>query len=440
MQIATTHTNTDFDALASLVAATFLYPGTLGLLPGQVRPNVKAFLALHQDLFHIVPRKGFDLAAARKLIVVDANSWKRLDRMQELAGRDVEIHVWDHHMEGANIEADVERRRELGANVTQMVQEMQKRDCAISPMHATLFLLGIYEDTGNLTYPSATPLDAAMTGFLLENGADLNVASAYLSSAFDHDQTEILTSMLARDEVVSIAGFQVAVCSVDTPCGSTMLAPVVTKYLEIKGADAVFGIFRLDDHCSIVIARSGHRDMNVGGVIKSLGGGGHPAAGSAMIKSGDVQELHDRVCTLVGNLDRPDTTVAGIMSHPAPCISPDTKLNQVSEMIRNHGRHAFLVEQDGMCLGMIGTVEMSKVRTESQLASPITSIMRRNLPSIAPDRSLQEALLTLSDSGLPLLPVIQDGRLVGKVTRTDLMLQIYDLECPALNTRQHQKK
>jgi tRNA nucleotidyltransferase (CCA-adding enzyme) len=47
---------------------------------------------------------------------------------------------------------------------------MQKRDCEISPMHATLFLMGIYEDTGHLSYPGVTPEDAHMAGFLLETG------------------------------------------------------------------------------------------------------------------------------------------------------------------------------------------------------------------------------------------------------------------------------
>jgi hypothetical protein len=57
------------------------------------------------------------------------------------------------------------------------------------------------------------------------------------------------------------------------------------------GVDGVFGVFQLDSHSSIVIARSGHRDLDVGQVILALGGGGHPAAGSAMIKSGDVGGL-----------------------------------------------------------------------------------------------------------------------------------------------------
>jgi nanoRNase/pAp phosphatase (c-di-AMP/oligoRNAs hydrolase)/predicted transcriptional regulator len=426
--IATTHTNSDFDALASLVAATFLYPGTLGILPSQIRPNVKAFLSLHQDLFHIAPRKGFDLQGVDRLVVVDANNWNRLERMNELKGReDVEVHVWDHHMQGENIETGFMRRHELGANVTQMVEEMKARDCAFSPMHATLFLLGIYDDTGSLSYPSVTSRDAAMTGFLLESGADLNVASAYLASSFDEDQTDILTYMLAHDEVFTVSGFKVAVCTVDQECGSAMLAPVVTKYKEIKGVDGVFGVFRLDDQSCIVIARAGHRDLDVGLVIRELGGGGHPAAGSAMVKGEDAEELYRGVCGLVQKMDRPQVTVARIMSSPGRSVSPDMKLEQVAPILEQERLHASLVVDDDRCLGIIGPVEMSKVKRTSQFASPVKAVMRRNLPTIGPDQGIQEAMRMLSDTGVSMLPVVKNGRLIGKVTRTDLMLQMYDL-------------
>jgi CBS domain-containing protein len=36
--------NTDFDALASVIAATILYPGSTPVLPRNLNPNVKAFM------------------------------------------------------------------------------------------------------------------------------------------------------------------------------------------------------------------------------------------------------------------------------------------------------------------------------------------------------------------------------------------------------------
>jgi len=63
MRIVTTHKNTDFDALASVVAATVLYPDAIPVLPKNVNPNVKAFLSLHKDLFNLYSSGEIDLSA-----------------------------------------------------------------------------------------------------------------------------------------------------------------------------------------------------------------------------------------------------------------------------------------------------------------------------------------------------------------------------------------
>ena len=53
MIIITTHKGSDFDALASLVAASLLYPGSKPVLPTSINENLKAFLSIHKVLFDI---------------------------------------------------------------------------------------------------------------------------------------------------------------------------------------------------------------------------------------------------------------------------------------------------------------------------------------------------------------------------------------------------
>lgn len=101
MQIAVTHTNTDFDALASLVAATHLYPAATGVLPTKLRPNVKQFLALHRDVFKLCSIREMDLEGITGLIVVDTNNWRRLEQLAPLEQQDnLSILLWDHHLQG----------------------------------------------------------------------------------------------------------------------------------------------------------------------------------------------------------------------------------------------------------------------------------------------------------------------------------------------------
>ncbi len=61
MKIITTHKGSDFDALASLVAATLVYPDAKPVLPGSVNANLKAFLSIHKDLFDFYSPTEIDL-------------------------------------------------------------------------------------------------------------------------------------------------------------------------------------------------------------------------------------------------------------------------------------------------------------------------------------------------------------------------------------------
>ena len=106
MELIATHKNADFDALASLTAATILYPEALPILPRSVNPNVKGFLSLHKDIFDFDKTRDLPLDQVKKLIVVDANRWERLDKLDPLRDRsDLEIHLWDHHPELGDIAA-----------------------------------------------------------------------------------------------------------------------------------------------------------------------------------------------------------------------------------------------------------------------------------------------------------------------------------------------
>ena len=47
-----------------------------------------------------------------------------------------------------------------GALTTTLVGILAEREIAVTPLEATVFALGIHEDTGSLTYPTATQRDA----------------------------------------------------------------------------------------------------------------------------------------------------------------------------------------------------------------------------------------------------------------------------------------
>ena len=78
-------------------------------------------------------------------------------------------------------------------------------------MQATLFLAGLYEDTGNLTFPSTSAEDAHAAAFLLTQGGDLSVLHAFLSPIYGQKHKEILFDMLAKAKRTKLNGITVSI-------------------------------------------------------------------------------------------------------------------------------------------------------------------------------------------------------------------------------------
>ncbi len=140
MHIVTTHKGTDFDGLASVVAANRLFPDVVTVLPGALNPNVRAFLSLHRDLFDFCTAKSIRLNDVTQLTIVDINQWDRLERLNALKDdSQLKINLFDHHGMAGDIHAYWQCREEVGANISLMLRYLKRLNPSISPIHASLF-------------------------------------------------------------------------------------------------------------------------------------------------------------------------------------------------------------------------------------------------------------------------------------------------------------
>ncbi len=429
MRIITTHKNTDFDALASMVAAMVLYPGAVCVLPKTVNPNVRAFISIHKDVLDLRSPEEIDLGEVTSLVVVDANSWGRLDRMSALAKRDdLEIIVWDHHKGSGDIKATWNCQEETGANITLMVRSLKKEKKHITPIQATLFLTGLYEDTGNLTFPSLTAEDAYAAGFLLENKADINVIGNFLRQAYGEKQKNILFQMLQNADRSKINGYNVSINKLEIDGHVNSLAVVVGMYREILNVDAAFGIFTSrDKEKCMVIARSNAEGIDVGAIMRSMGGGGHPGASSAMLKSVNPDAVEEWIRELIEGNQQASVQISDIMSFPVFTVESDTKMEKVASILKEKGCTGLPVVEGEKLVGIISRRDFKKVKRESQLKSPVKAFMNTNVMTIEPGKSPIQAARIMVKHDIGRLPVVEDGRIIGIITRSDSMLYFYDM-------------
>ncbi|MFO7839678.1 MAG: CBS domain-containing protein [Desulfosalsimonadaceae bacterium] len=429
MQLITTHRSTDFDAFASLVAATLLYPGAVPMLPKTINPNVKAFLSIHKDLFEMQRIKDIDLSLVDSLVVVDTNRWERLEPMEALQNRrDLDIRVWDHHTEESDLKAGWILQESTGANITLMMREIKKRGIRLSPIQATLFLLGLYEDTGSLSFPSTTAEDVYTAGYLLENNADLTVLNTFLQPGYGVQQKDILFEMLKSSPRSKIGSFSVSVNTVRIHGHVSNLSLVVHMYREIMSVDAAFGIFAHENHDKcIVIGRSAVEEINIGAIMRSMGGGGHPGAGSAMLKSVNPEALEEWIYELLKGNQHASVQVSDLMSNPVITVTSDTTMEEVAAVLKEEGCTGVPVVDDGRLVGIISRRDFRKVKGTGRMKNPVKAFMSTKNITIGPENSLMEAARLMVKHDIGRLPVISENQVVGIISRSDAMLYFYDL-------------
>lgn len=430
MKVVTTHKGADFDALASLVAATLVYPGSIPVLPKTINPNLKGFLSIHKDLFDLYSPQEIDLNEATTLIVVDTCSWNRLEGMDVLKDKeDLEIILWDHHVKG-DIDADFSVIEETGATITLLVRELEKSRKLITPIQATLFLMGLYEDTGNLTFSSTLPEDARAAAYLLERKADLYILSTFLRQAYGRKQKDILFHLIQDAQRIEEEGFTLSIAKMDIEGHIRNLSMVIQMYREIVNVDAAFGIFRdVERNRCMVIGRSNLDEINIGLIMRSMGGGGHPGAGSALLKSTTNPDvIEEMILEMIRGNQYSSVKLTDIMSYPVVTVEEDTLVEEVVMLLREMGCTGLpVVNAEGMVVGVVSRRDFRKIRKAEHMQSPIKAFMARDVVTITPEKSAIDAAKLMIRHDIGRIPVVENSKLIGIVTRSDVMLYFYDL-------------
>lgn len=182
MEIIVSHNNTDLDGLASMVAAKKLYPEAELVYGGKLHRNVREFMALHKDTLNVRLARDIPVDQVERLILVDTKSPTRIGEIKEaLKNKNIDIHIYDHHPEQEDdIRGNIVVNELVGATTTLLVEQIQQRKIPINSLEATIFALGIYEDTGCLTFSTTTARDAQAVAYLLAQGAKLSVVADFI--------------------------------------------------------------------------------------------------------------------------------------------------------------------------------------------------------------------------------------------------------------------
>ena len=427
LTIITSHVNADFDAMASMLAAQKLYPDALVVFPGSQEKNLRNFFIQSMVyLFNIAELGKIDFSAVSKLVLVDTRRKNRIGELcRVLDNPRLEIHIYDHHPKNDDdIPADKEYHRLTGATVTILSDILREKKIPITPEEATIMCLGIYEDTGSFSFPSTTEHDFHAAAYLLSKGANLNVISSMITREFNPEQIGLLNDMIQASRHYTINGVDIVLTSVTTDNYFPDFSFLVQKMAKMENIDAVFALGLMENKV-YVVARSRTDDVDVGDILDQIGGGGHPSAAAATVKGKTIAQTEQLLFEALYAKINPRRQARHLMSSPAIMAGEDTSCKEAKDLLTRYNINALLVdESSSSAMGFTGYITrqvIEKALFHHLETIPIREYMSTEISHVHPDADVVEIQDKIIGNKQRILPVVEDGKVVGVITRTDLL-------------------
>lgn len=431
MEVITTHINADFDSLASMVAAQKLYPEAKLVFPGSQEESLRQFLAVSgYRIVHYRP-KQLDLNLVKRLILVDTRLAERIGSLAQVLDRaGVEVHIYDHHPSSPNdLSGQVEVVRRTGATTTLLVEILEERGVQVSALEATIFALGIYEDTGLLTYSSTTKEDIQAAALVRAWGADLRAISTFIDRNLSAQQVFLLNELIQHAESYVVNGVEVVISCISIEKYEGDIAVLAHKLRDIENINVLFVLARLGSRV-YVVARSNLEQVNVGEIALELGGGGHPTAASATVKELSLTQTRDRLLATIERHIVPSRTALHVMTTPPKYINVKQTAGQAKEMFMRYGiNHLPVMDGQGKVAGILSRNTVDKAISHDMGDSLAGECMVSDISCITSLASPTEVRQLMLERHQPLLPVVDEGKLLGVITRSDVLRMMHeDLE------------
>lgn len=427
MHLIVTHENADFDAAASLLGAYRLNPRAVALLPDRLNRNVSAFLTLYRSAFPFVTRT--DLFGEKRppritrVTVVDTRRPPSVKGIKPTTP----ITIIDHHPNYGEFASNETFEGEIvGANVTLLVERMIPKNVTLTTLEATLLMLGIYEDTGALSYRGTTPRDIRAAAWLLEQGAALDTVRRYLEPPLNDDQQNVLEALVNRSETRSVQGYPITVAAIALDTYMAELSAIAHRLRDTLDPAALFLFVQMpqnDRTITHLICRSTDDAIDAGEIARIFGGGGHTRAASAPIPNPPpLESLVAQVWELVSLRVRPAIRVASLMSYGVQTVNANTSVRDVAGKLRRLGHEGFPVIEDGIVVGLLTRRQVDRAIDHQMGDLTVRAVMTAGEVTVTPESPAALLEKRMVESGWGQVPVVDENkRLIGIVTRTDLL-------------------
>jgi len=419
-EVIFTHDNADFDAIASLLAAHKLYPQATPVLPHHLARNVAEFMTLYKNGLPLIAWREFKPHnRVERIILVDT---QRLPEVRHIK-RDTPVLIIDHHpYEGNQGEHITFTGEEIGANATLLTEQIiAQGGISLTSLEATVMLLGIYADTGSLTYSKTTPRDIRAAAWLVEQGGVLDTVRRFMSIPLNEAQRTLLDQLTSNQETRYIQGHSIVICTATIEESVDNINQVTHRIRDLLEPTGLIVLVKMPNRVQMV-CRSTTDAVDVGGVAKFFGGGGHTRAAASSIVNRPLVELVPAIWEALPNFIRPIATITDLMSYGVKTVESDQKIADIIGFLRRVGHEGFPVLTDGRVVGLLTRRDADRAVEHGLREALVRDVMIGGAVTLAPEDSVSTLEQTMVNTSWGQIPIVTpDNRLIGIVTRTDLI-------------------
>ena len=423
MQVILTHEQSDFDAVASSLGAYLLHPGSLAIKPNRMNRNVRSFLEFYESELPFLPSSDLPKENISEVFLVDTQSLITLKGITN----HTKVNIFDHHTKKENLPEDWSfTNTDTGACTTFFVEQLLENNGQLNVIQSTFLLLGIYEDTGSLTYTNTSPRDIRAAAFLLENNASLKLAFPYLNQPLSNEQRFVLDKLVKNISDIKHEGCNILISAVEAYDLEDEVSSIAHKLVDLYDPDGLF-IFVKTRAGIRLVARSNTDQIDVSEIARQYQGGGHSRAASALIRADNNIKLN--LSKIVASFEKglikyvhPAVKVQHIMSKKPLLINPDTSTKEAFELMRQYGYEGYPVVDGNQIEGLLVRRAVDRALSHG-MDLPASSLMEAGNFYVEPEDSLAELQRVMGVSGWGQIPVVdpKDNQVIGIVTRTDLL-------------------
>jgi tRNA nucleotidyltransferase (CCA-adding enzyme) len=420
LKLILTHPNADFDAVAASLAAHKLHPDAIPVLPERLNRNVHHFLMLYRSALPFVFEQEFRIQQVEQIILVDT---QRLPAISSLK-KNTLIDIIDHHHPFTRDDLKPHETflsDEVGAATTILVERIQEQNIALNPLEATLLALGIYEDTGSLSYGTTTPRDIRAAAWLLEQQAVLDTVRRFLTPPLNDEQQALFEKLMDRAESRVIQGHTITVSTATIDEHISEISAVVHRLRDVLDPAALFVLVQMPQNL-LMVCRSTGDELDVGEIARLYGGGGHERAAAVTIYDQTLEEVYPTLWPNIEAHIRPITRVSDLMSYGVQTFEVNQTVSSVAQQVRRIGHEGYPVIEDGRVVGLLTRRELDRALDHHLDNLTLREVMSAGEVTLRPDDSVLTLEQRMVESGWGQIPVLDsNGKLIGIVTRTDLI-------------------